>query len=79
MQSINSHSVSESRDIIICIVGNKSDLTQEREVTREEVETFANAAGAIFVESSAKTGDNIHDIFKEIGNEKTTNTATFKC
>ncbi|XP_072014429.1 uncharacterized protein [Amphiura filiformis] len=66
MTSIRSHAISEGCDIIMCIVGNKSDLQQEREVSRQEVESFASATGAIFVETSAKTGDNIDDIFEEI-------------
>ena len=59
--------MSEGRDVIICIVGNKADLKDKREVSQEEVETFASAIGAIFVESSAKTGDNVDHIFEEIG------------
>ena len=70
LTSITSHAVSEGRDIITCIVGNKSDLKDKREVSQEEVDTFASGIGAKFVESSAKTGDNIDHIFEEIGRYK---------
>lgn len=65
--SIRSHATSEGRSVIMCIVGNKCDLPPEdHQVTTEEAQTFATNTGCMFVETSAKTGDNIADIFHEI-------------
>jgi len=50
--------------IPMVVVGNKIDL--KRKVTREEGEKFAKKLGAMFIESSAKTGENIPEVFKEI-------------
>ena len=37
----------------LCVVGNKCDLVDEREVTREKGEEFAHELGAMFTETSA--------------------------
>lgn len=53
-------------NIIIALVGNKVDLG-ERSVPREEAQAFANEGGLLFTEASAKTGENVMEIFTEIG------------
>jgi Ras-related protein Rab-14 len=45
------------------LVGNKRDLESERDVTYEEASQFARENGLIFVETSAKTGENVEDSF----------------
>lgn len=37
----------------LCVVGNKSDLFDQREVSRERGEEFAHQLGAMFTETSA--------------------------
>lgn len=37
----------------LCVVGNKSDLYDQREVSREKGEEFAHQLGAMFTETSA--------------------------
>ena len=37
----------------LCVVGNKCDLTGEREVPKDRGETFAHQLGALFTETSA--------------------------
>ena len=37
----------------LCVVGNKCDLTGEREVPKDRGEAFAHQLGALFTETSA--------------------------
>lgn len=45
------------------IVGNKSDLTEERQVSFEEGKKVADELGISYLETSAKTGDNVNRAF----------------
>ena len=46
------------------LIGNKKDRESEREVTREMAEEFRKDKGIhYFVEASAKTGDNVENMF----------------
>ena len=47
----------------IVLVGNKCDLTDEREVSKEEGEAFARRIGCFFFETSAKAGLNVDESF----------------
>jgi small GTP-binding protein len=51
----------------ILLVGNKMDL--ERKVPREEAEEFAKKHNFLFIETSAKTGENIQEAFKKLAVE----------
>ena len=53
-------------DISKILIGNKSDLEDKREVSREEAENFAESIGCKYFECSAKTGENISDALDEI-------------
>ena len=57
-----------SYDSILFLIGNKSDLENEREVTKEDVETFKNNYDDIkmFFETSAKNGENIDELLDNI-------------
>lgn len=50
---------------IIYLIGNKSDLDSQRDVTHEEARQFAEENGLKFIEASAKTGENVEDAFFE--------------
>jgi len=41
------------------LIGNKSDLKDERVVLKEEALEMANSYGLIYIETSAKTRDNL--------------------
>ena len=48
------------------LVGNKSDLAGNREVTVEDANKFANNINCKYFEASAKTGENINEALDEI-------------
>ncbi|CEI95219.1 Putative Ras-like protein Rab-6B [Rhizopus microsporus] len=53
-------------EVIIVLVGNKSDLSDKREVTVEEGEKRAKELHVMFIETSAKAGHNVKILFKKI-------------
>ena len=53
------------RNILLLLIGNKNDLNDKREVQYEEGEEFAKKKNMIFLETSAKTGNNIDKIFEK--------------
>ncbi|ELP90486.1 rab11, putative [Entamoeba invadens IP1] len=53
-------------DVVIMIVGNKSDLEQERDVKPSEGEEFAQRHNSFFMETSALTGNNVEKAFTEL-------------
>ena len=54
------------KDILIILIGNKSDLIDKREVSKEEAELKAEQFNIAFLETSAKSGENIDKAFTEI-------------
>ncbi|KAK8807351.1 hypothetical protein WA158_004110 [Blastocystis sp. Blastoise] len=53
-------------DIVIVLVGNKTDLSDSRQVTIEEGEAKAKDQNVLFIETSAKCGYNIQALFKKV-------------
>ena len=68
--------------VIVAVVGNKIDKTEERCISREEAEAKAKQYGAIYYETSAKTGENVAELFRgiaiAISSDKTTPTEVRK-
>lgn len=54
-------------DIPIVIVGNKRDLAESRQVTEEEGFLLAKELKCSFLETSAKSGENVKDAFSLMG------------
>lgn len=46
----------------IMLIGNKCDLHSKRAVSFEEGEAFAREHGLIFLETSAKTAENVEEV-----------------
>ena len=53
-------------DIKKILIGNKVDLESDREVSKDEAQTFAESIGCKYYEGSAKTGFNINESLDEI-------------
>jgi len=51
---------------ITMLVGNKSDMESSRMVSKSEGETFAKRHGLLFMETSAKTGQNVDNVVKDL-------------
>ncbi len=54
---------SNSGKIVKLLIGSKIDLADQRQVPREEAETFQNQNADIYMECSSKTGENVDKIF----------------
>lgn len=52
--------------IVIMLVGNKSDLEDDRVVLTDDARKFAETNELSFIETSAKDGTNVEDAFKNI-------------
>ncbi|XP_006649538.1 ras-related protein RABH1e-like [Oryza brachyantha] len=53
-------------DVLIVLVGNKTDLVDKRQVSTDEGEAKAQEQGAMFLETSARAGYNIKPLFRKI-------------
>lgn len=54
------------QNVIIVLVGNKTDLEDERQVTAEEGEKMAADLDVMWIETSARNGTNIKGLFRKI-------------
>ncbi|WOK98767.1 ras-related protein RABF1-like isoform X1 [Canna indica] len=55
-----------SPGIIMALVGNKADLQANRAVSSQDALEYAEKNGMFYMETSAKTADNINQLFEEI-------------
>ncbi|KAL7671086.1 hypothetical protein ACOME3_005999 [Neoechinorhynchus agilis] len=57
-----------SSNMVVMLIGNKSDMDSRREVSKEEGESFAAKNKLVFIETSAKTGENVEEAFVRTAN-----------
>lgn len=55
-----------SSNVVIVLCGNKLDLSEKRQVRQEQAKTYAQSCGLLYIETSAKTGVNVHKMFQVI-------------
>ena len=61
---LNEIKIQRSPDVKIFLIGNKTDLEDKREVPTEKGKKFAEDNNInLFLETSAKTGDNVQNVF----------------
>merc|ERR1740133_195247 len=53
-------------DVVIMLVGNKTDLGDRRQVSLEEGEVKASEEKILFIEASAKAGFNVKQLFRRL-------------
>ena len=57
---------SSPKDIILCIIANKSDLYEQEKVDEGEARQYAKEINAMFAVTSAKNNAGVNDLFLEI-------------
>lgn len=62
-----------SENSIKILIGTKSDLIEERQVSKEEIDTLVDELGISYIETSAKENNNINELFITICKEILTN------
>lgn len=53
-------------NLVMALAGNKSDLASKRKVESEEAQKYADENGLFFMETSAKSAQNVNELFYEI-------------
>ena len=61
--------VKNSEDVPIILIGNKCDMDDRRQVSRDEAMVKANEWGKSYIETSAKTRENVDRAFFEVMGE----------
>eukprot|EP00440_Ansanella_granifera_P028946 gb/GFBE01031443.1/.p1 GENE.gb/GFBE01031443.1/~~gb/GFBE01031443.1/.p1 ORF type:complete len:202 (+),score=60.77 gb/GFBE01031443.1/:1-606(+) len=56
----------QSTDTLIALAGNKSDLEGSRAIEKEVARAYAEQMGILYMETSAKSGQNVNELFHEI-------------
>ncbi len=69
----------KNKDIVIALVGNKTDLSSERKVDKNVAFEYSREENLLFFEVSAKSGEGVYQVFEQIArklpiNKETPNT-----
>jgi len=63
-----------NQSMVIALAGNKLDLADQRQVDPEEAKSYADENSIFFMETSAKTNQNVSEIFQLIAKKLPKNT-----
>ncbi|MCY3411265.1 MAG: GTP-binding protein [Candidatus Heimdallarchaeota archaeon] len=70
VKSWTEESKAEADDQLLLLIGNKHDLEDEREVSFSQAKELSEQLGFIdYIETSAKTGVNVEEAFRQLGKE----------
>ncbi|CAI9570101.1 unnamed protein product [Staurois parvus] len=58
-----------SEEMVIALVGNKTDLNSERKVSHEDAQAFAEQERLLYMETSAKTGEGVCQVFEAVASQ----------
>ena len=58
--------IERGSDVIIVLVGNKTDIPLQRQVSTEDGKRKAKEVNAMFIETSAKVGYNVKQLFRKV-------------
>ena len=63
---------------VVVLVGNKTDLAEDRVISEAEGQEFASSQGMLYVETSAKTAANTSELFESVARQiaKSSNPST---
>mmetsp|Transcript_33239 Transcript_33239/g.56783 ORF Transcript_33239/g.56783 Transcript_33239/m.56783 type:complete len:202 (+) Transcript_33239:28-633(+) len=53
-------------DVVIALAGNKADMEDSRAISEGQGKVYAEKLGLVFMECSAKTGQNVKELFNEV-------------
>jgi Ras-related protein Rab-5C len=53
-------------NLVMALAANKADLDSKRKIEAEEGKSYADENGLFFMETSAKTAQNVNELFYEI-------------
>ncbi|KAM5229278.1 ras-related protein Rab-17 [Ctenodactylus gundi] len=56
-------------EVVVMLVGNKTDLSEKREVTFQEGQEFAESKSLLFMETSAKLNHHVFEVFSAVAQE----------
>ena len=66
LNEIEMYAPGGGKNVVKLLVGNKSDLVNDRAVSTKEGEAWARSKGMLFLEASAKNQDNVKAVFDEV-------------
>ena len=61
--------LNSDKNCVIYLIGNKIDLSNQRQITKLEAENFAKKENIIYLETSALKNMNVYDVFTSLLND----------
>ena len=61
--------LNSDKNCVIYLIGNKIDLSNQRQITKLEAENFAQKENVVYLETSALKNMNVYDVFTSLLND----------